>query len=221
MSNQNFKTVISEVITTKFPRVLLSPIRKYGRDGHNEILFADCQLDSQSIVLDFGGYIGEFTNEIRSRFDSEVHVFEPVPQFFESLKTRFEGDDKVHVHNYAVGSKSGELMLILQGDATREVGTGDSIACEVLTPHKTIIKDIDEIALVAMNIEGGEYDLIPALSDAGILQRTNHLLIQFHKTGREYREQKAKCNAILKKTHEMQWGYEYVWESWKISAEEN
>lgn len=214
MPHQNFKTVISEVITTKIPRVLLSPIRKYRRDGHNEILFADLQLDSWSIVLDFGGFIGEFTNEIRSRFDSEVYVFEPVPEFFESLKTRFENDDKVQVHNYAVGSKTGELILILQGEATREVGIGDSVACAVLTPHDSIIKDISEIALIAINIEGGEYDLIPALSEAGIFQRTDHLLIQFHKTGREYREQKAKCNAILQKTHEMKWCYEYVWESW-------
>lgn len=43
-------------------------------------------LTNESIVIDAGGYEGEFTNNIYSKFNCTVHVFEPVRSMYESLK---------------------------------------------------------------------------------------------------------------------------------------
>jgi FkbM family methyltransferase len=218
MTRRALKSKLSSIGIKFSPRWLLSATRKYRKDGHNEILFQSMQLSEQSLVLDFGGYIGEFTSETRSRFGCEIHVFEPVPVFFSSLESRFGQDHKIHLHNFAVGSKTGDLDLFLNGEATRTTGDGETVRCRMLSPHDTFLTNLDEIDLIAMNIEGGEYDLIPALDEAGILGRSNHVLVQFHKLESADSTQFLDCTEILLKTHQREWQYEYVWESWRLRS---
>lgn len=218
MQRRTLKSVLSRAVIRIIPRKFLSQSRRFRRDGHNQILFRSMQLSNRSVVLDFGGYIGEFTNEVHERFNCEIHVFEPVPTFFEALSSRFLEVPQVHLHNFAVGVGSGTLTLFLEGEATREVGEGESVECLMLSPEDACLTNLAQIDLIAMNIEGGEYELIPALDAADLLARSDQILVQFHRVDANYSAKFDVCTQILSKTHTREWQYEYVWESWRRKA---
>jgi hypothetical protein len=46
-------------------------------------------LDEHSLVLDLGGYEGQWTSDIVARYGCRVHVFEPVPEFAAAIAKRF------------------------------------------------------------------------------------------------------------------------------------
>jgi len=198
------------------PRKLLSPVRQFTRDGHNEVLFRDLELTSNSVVLDFGGYIGEFSEEILQRFDCQLHIFEPVQLFVNELRKRFEGSEKVWIYDYAVGLKQRDFFLVLDGEATSEFRGSIGLPCSLRSVDQTIIPRLSSIDLIAINIEGGEYELVPALYQAGVLNKVGQILIQFHKVGPNSDESVAQIRAIMRETHTLEWRYEYVWELWKI-----
>lgn len=216
MQRQIFKRTVSNCINWVLPRKFLSPIRQFTRDGHNEVLFRDLELTSNSVVLEFGGYIGEFSEEILRRFDCQLHVFEPVQLFADSLEKRFEGNGKVSIYDYAVGLKQRDFFLVLDGEATSEFRGSMGLPCSIRSVDQTIIPRLPCIDLVAINIEGGEYELIPALHQAGTLNRVGQILIQFHRVGPNFDEKVAQIRAIIRETHTLEWRYDYVWEFWKI-----
>src|SRR6478609_5702767 len=49
-------------------------------------------LNDKSIVFDLGGYEGQWTSDIYSRYNCHVYVFEPVREFYEIIKNRFKNN---------------------------------------------------------------------------------------------------------------------------------
>jgi FkbM family methyltransferase len=219
MGKVELKKYISNALSGSLPRSMLTPIRQYSRDGHNELLFRDLVLNSDSTVIDFGGYVGDFSEEIRRRFDSEIHIFEPMPIFSKALNVRFEFNNKIHVHSHAVGLARREIFLAPDGEATSEFRGSDGLRCEMRALEETVLVEFSWVDVIAINIEGGEYELIQALDHSVILSKVGHLLIQFHKVGSDHVERRSECVAILAKTHVLEWSYEYVWESWRLRTE--
>ena len=198
------------------PSSFLPPIWKFTRDGHDQILLSSLRISSTSVVVDCGGYIGEFASKVSAKANCEIHIFEPVPAFVEVLKDRFRENNRVKIHAYALGSESRELRLILGGEATSEFLSGQSVNCVMKSIDRTPIVDIPHIDLFAVNIEGGEYELIPALFEAHILPKVSHILVQFHRSGPNYAVRRQECRELLKLTHIQEWCYDYVWESWRL-----
>lgn len=53
-------------------------VRRWFRDKGDSTLRLDYPLDAESIVLDVGGYKGDFTALIHEKFNCRVFVFEPL-----------------------------------------------------------------------------------------------------------------------------------------------
>lgn len=70
------------------------------------------------------------------------------------------------------------------------------------------------IDLAKINIEGGEYDLLPALARAGQLGRFDLLQIQFHLYDKQQIAERDAIRTDLGKTHTCDWSYDFVWEQW-------
>ncbi len=77
---------------------------------------------------------------------------------------------------------------------------------------------LDEIAVAKINIEGGEYDILPYLIETGLIARFHTLSIQFHdfNTGDAYLRDMIRAD--LEKTHRCLWNYDFVWEQWQRRA---
>ena len=73
---------------------------------------------------------------------------------------------------------------------------------------------LSDVAVIKMNIEGGEYDLLPAMIDSGFMQHVDTLMVQFHKYGPDDVARRDAIRAGLSRTHVCEWVYPFVWEQW-------
>ena len=68
---------------------------------------------------------------------------------------------------------------------------------------------IERIDLIKINIEGGEYDLLPAIIDSGLIKRIKYIQVQFHNFDIGAADARFRIRRS-RKTPRM-WNYEFVW----------
>ncbi|HWQ88280.1 FkbM family methyltransferase [Brevundimonas sp.] len=196
---------------------LLEARRFFRENGEARRL--DYPLGPESVVVDLGGYRGDFAWAINSRYGSVVHAFEPMPKFAAEAQARFAGNDKVHIHCFGLGAENGAFALSDDGPASSFVDLGKASrhqVCEMRAVNQTLdALGIDHIDLLKVNIEGGEYDVMPALIAGGLFPRIKHLQIQFHTVG-DFEHDRDAIRIELEKTHSERWCYRFVWESWSL-----
>src|SRR2546426_3574238 len=120
----------------------------------------DYPLNRDSIVLDVGGFEGQWTSDIFSRYMCRIHIFEPVPEFANRIARRFAANDRIKLHRLALGARSGDVALTVKGDTSSVFLKGEGrVTIQVITAESVFESErIDEVDLMKVNIEGGEYD---------------------------------------------------------------
>jgi len=195
-------------------RASLSPGEQWARDGGEQLRLGSLGLCGSDVVFDFGGYVGDWAAEIVSRYGCKVHLFEPVPQFAARSSERFVGDTRVVVHPFGIAALTRPETLRLADDATGSAVQGAPVLVEF--QHISFLDSLglDRVALAKINIEGGEYELLPSLADAGWIQRIDRFFIQFHHISSDSERLRTTIADTLQKTHHCDWNYPFVWESW-------
>lgn len=175
-------------------------------------------LGHSSVVFDVGGFQGNWAADIHERYGARIHVFEPHPAFAGEIRNRFQGNDAILTHEFALGSSEGELTLSDDGDASSSFRKGKLSVKGRIEPVARFFAetDIPRIDLMKVNIEGGEYDLLPALSEAGIMPRIGILQVQFHLFTEADIQRREAIRAVLAETHDCDWSYDFVWEQWSL-----
>jgi FkbM family methyltransferase len=174
------------------------------------------ELDENSLVLDLGGFKGEWAGAIRRKFRCKVIVFEPVKEFADFITERFRGDEKVEICVLALGGENREDVIHLSGDGSSTMGvSGPSEVIQVRNVEEWLAeRGAPAIDLVKINIEGGEYELLEKIVESGCQSKIRYLQIQFHPVGEDFPARIQHIRGELSKTHNMDWCYEMVWESW-------
>ena len=191
--------------------------KRFFRDNGDTNRRLTYDLDRESVVVDIGGYIGDFAHEIYARYGSTVHVFEPVPKFYGRCVDRFRGNPKIIPHCFGLGSTSGRFNISEDDDASSFIvpSTSKTLTAEMRAIVPTLPElGISEIDLLKINVEGGEYDILPTLIDAGWMPRIRDLQVQFHTVG-DYESARESIRIELARTHYETWCYKFVWENWR------
>lgn len=172
------------------------------------------------VVLDIGGYHGDWAERMTALYGATVHVFEPHPRFIAHMQTRFADRQDVHVHGYAIGAEAGQLDLSDDENASSALVTSGPTVTGDIRPVADVFKEhgLSQIAVVKMNIEGGEYDLLPALIDTGLINNIGRLTVQFHRYSDAQIGQRDAIRADLSKTHDCVWDFPFIWEEWVRKA---
>lgn len=200
-------------LTDQFYRSHHRWITTYPED---EIRF-DYELPRGANVLDLGGFRGDFANEFLRRFDANITVMEPVPNFAQNISKRFEHDAKVTVIAAGMSDRDQIVEFCLDADASgiQDCSYGEKISVELFDVERFMREqDVSEWHLVKLNIEGGEYAVLNRLVDTGRILDIQYLQIQFHLNIPDAKSKYSKLVKRLKKTHKRQWCYPFVWESW-------
>lgn len=71
----------------------------------DETLRLDYPLDENSLVLDVGGYKGEFASAMTRKYNCFIHTFEPIPDFYRIIKEKFASNNKVIAHCFVLGGR--------------------------------------------------------------------------------------------------------------------
>lgn len=176
-------------------------------------------IGPEAVVLDVGGFEGGWADLILSfQPKAEIHVFEPHPRFAAALRAKFADRANVHVHDFAMGGAEGVLALSDDGDASSGFGDSGGDLKAPIRPVSEVFAELglERVDLMKVNIEGGEYDLLPALLDADLMPRIARLQVQFHLFEPALIETRTGICARLSETHDCAWSYPFIWEEWRL-----
>lgn len=197
----------------------MDAFRRWKRENGVARLHDYTDLPEGAVVFDIGGFRGEWTDRIlAAQPRARVHVFEPHPGFAADLRGKYSDDARVTVHELALGPADGTLALSDAGDASSAVAAHDRRfeAPVVAVTRFFAEQDIAHIDLAKINIEGGEYELLPALAATGLIARVGRLQVQFHLFAPEMRAERDAIRAQLEQSHDCRWCYPFVWEEWRL-----
>ena len=193
--------------------------RKWFKDNGDNTLRLSYSLNEESVFIEVGGYKGYYAKKIVDKFNPITYIFEPDHNYFDILNNEFKNNTKII--NKALGSFDGTVNLIEKGDSSfisknkeqnLNVKTVEMISFDKFIKNENL-KLID---LISINIEGGEYELLHHIIEKEHATRIKNFQIQFHKNVKGHRKLKKSLTSKLSITHELEWSYNYVWESWKL-----
>lgn len=192
-------------------------IGRYFLDGGDEIIRYNYSLGPDSVVFDVGGYVGDFTEIIYNKFGSNVYLFEPVKAYYKICKNRFLKNPNIRVNRLGISGNIGDYPIYINGDTTSSNSDSDiNEIVKTTTLYESIrMTGVERINLLKLNIEGDEYNLLERAIIDRCIDKVDNMQIQYHININNCVERRKKIAEELKKTHILEWKYDWVWESWK------
>jgi FkbM family methyltransferase len=196
---------------------------KWYADNREKELRYRYDLDENSVVLDVGGYEGDFAAEIYARYKCKVFVFEPVKRFVDVLNHRFKKNNDIVIYSKGLGAKEETISIHVMDEASSYNRSGSN--------HKTGAKEnidltdvkiffekenLSKVDLVKINIEGAEYDLLDRMIELKYIPKCANFQVQFHDFYPDFDKRYKRIKDELEKTHALTYSYPYVWENWKL-----
>jgi FkbM family methyltransferase len=185
-------------------------------DGDNTKLI-NYNLNSESKVLEIGGYNGTWIRKIISKYDPHVFVIEPVPHFFDQIKSEFSINPKFKISNVGVSEKNGHGKIYLDNDSTSaHVTNGNPVDVKFETMEK-ILDDfgLDQVDLIQINIEGEEYSLLERLIKNGTINRFKNIQVQFHMGMDNYMTRRKNIQlGLIENSFHNNFDFPFIWEGW-------
>lgn len=178
-------------------------------------------LDEDSVILDVGAFRGHVALELFELYGGHVHSFEPSETFYRDMVRRFDGNERLHAHQYGLGAEDAVMELTVDGQAstfeTAATYRDDRPTTTVeIRDAATVLDELgfDRIDFMKINIEGGEFALLDRLHETGWLARTRYVLVQFHEWYDKAEVRRWKSRRQLKAHHEEVWGCPWIYELW-------
>jgi len=179
------------------------------------------ELNKDSFVLDIGGFRGEWASDIYSKYLCQVHVYEPINEYFTYIHDRFLKNSNISVFKYGFSNIERTAQVSVNSESTSLYIDNNNMpteTIEILNFNKYISSLHSDIDLVKINIEGSEYDLLESIDNTNI-KKIKNIQIQFHIFVNDCMERKNKIRERLALTHECTYCYEFVWENWRLKNE--
>lgn len=175
-------------------------------------------LNKDSLVIDLGGYQGQWASDIYSKYNCKIKIFEPCIDFAKNITERFKLNQNIEVFSFGLSDKNTTALLSIDENSSSIYKTGKDFQEIILMQASDFFskKNICKIDLMKINIEGGEYDLLDHLIESGFIKNIDNLQIQFHDFVPDARQRMLKIQADLNKSHTLSYQYEFVWENWVL-----
>ena len=178
---------------------------------------ADC---SAPRIVDLGGHVGYFGLFVRSIFpDSDLTSFEPDPDNAAALSECIaanEGPGSWRLINAAAGANDGEMEFLSDFQLSRAADCGEGLEAEirvlerifpflassdlhqprrVVVQKRDIFRYLDDVDLLKIDIEGGEWELLsdPRMRSVG----ARVLVLEYHPAGCPGDDPRALMNEAL------------------------
>jgi len=196
--------------------------------------FANLGLNKKSKVVYVGANNrGGDGGKILEMFNCTIHMYEPVPRFYEELVTHWARYKKelgydASLHNYGMGRDN--RTIFLSGEDLKGQGTfgmegnteKDEIPLEIRMASSVIRSVGARIDLLHVNCEGCEWEMLENLIEARSvinnirsIQFSSHFFSQVPDLVSRY----CRIKKDLAKTHNMVYGQSFGWERWDLNPQ--
>ena len=193
--------------------------RRWVKDSGETTLRVNYPLTESSVVVDLGGYKGEWAEQMYSKYNSKIDVFEPVDTFFQGIVAKFQAipsvtafpfglSDTNEIVQFNLMDNGSSAMHSISGSAQVSVKMRD--VCEVFSENK-----YSQIDLLKINIEGGEYQVLQRILESGLVSNIKYFQIQFHDFVQDAEKKRNDIRTRLADTHSLTYDYPFVWEGWE------
>lgn len=209
-------SAVSELRRVFFPTEHQRMVKKWRFDDGNNGFRFNYDLTLDSLVLDVGGYEGQWASDIYSMYRCRIYVFEPVYEFAERIQKRFLKNPDISVLQFGLGGFSRKETISLCKDGSSIFRDSDNKQEIQIVDVAIWIADqnITEIGLMKVNIEGGEYELLEKLIETGLIRILKNIQVQFHNVARDSGNRMEQIQKRLRETHHPTYQYRFVWENW-------
>jgi FkbM family methyltransferase len=195
-------------------------VAEFYAAGGDAALRFDYDLAPGSLVIDLGGYEGQWASDLYARQRCRIVVFEPVKSFADAIAARFRRNPDVEVLPFALGATTREEELSVCG------ASSSAFKAKAQRERVRFVdvaewfdeRGIDDVALMKVNIEGGEYELLERMLERGLVSRVRDLQVQFHNFTADASERMAAIQRNLALTHDPTYRFRFVWENWRRRA---
>lgn len=203
-----------------FPSPYQREVQRWWADGGDYALRFDYDLLPESLVLDLGGYRGQWASDLFGRYGCNIIVFEPVKKYADLIADRFAKNPKITCHQIALGAREMEATIyVSENESSIFHGPGCGESIRIVDAASWLDKNnIDKIDLIKINIEGGEYDLMDRLIEVGRVSKMKNIQIQFHDVEKDSRDRMDSIRRELSRTHTPTYQYDFVWENWALKS---
>ena len=178
----------------------------------------DYDLDENSLVFDVGGYEGQWTSDIFSKYCCNIFIFDPVKEFVNNIQNRFSKNKKIIVFNFGLSNKSYRTKISVDKDSSSLYINRNKLENVDFVRLVDFIKErnTSRIDLLKLNIEGAEFDLLEDLINSGEIKKIRNIQVSFHEIVPNAEIRMKKIQSELKKTHFLTYQYLFVFENWQI-----
>lgn len=195
-------------------------IDKWFADNGDTTLRIDYPLTKDSLVLDVGGYRGDWSQKIADKYNPYIYIFEPIPQFCYLIMERFKQNPKVLVFNFGLSNTTRPANISVNNDSSSIYLLSDNQIRIILIDIDQFLRNFKshEINLIKINIEGAEYLLLKRMLEQDIVSRCQDIQIQFHSFYPNAVRLRNEIREALQETHSLTYDYPFVWENWTRNA---
>ena len=188
------------------------------RDDGDKTHRLNYDLSDESLVIDLGGYEGQWASDIFSMYCCKVYIFEPVPVYVNNIKRRFVKNENIIVYPFGLASNNLTTKISVTGDSSSSYKpSGEMIDVQLMSASDFFEgKNITFVNLMKINIEGGEYDLLEHLISTNLIKKIQNIQIQFHDFFPDGKNRMSEIQSHLALTHKLTYQYEFVWENWVL-----
>lgn len=193
-----------------------------------ETMRHDHPIAKDDWVLEIGAHKGYDTEIFAKKYGCQVVAFEPVKEFFDELIHRFVQFPVAGVAGLVTPVHAGAAattrreMFGVQGDRSGVACSGNhkesvNLMSIVTELNKWTNEFRKRPALLQINAEGGEYEILEALANAGLLSTLPRIQVQFHSVLPECRVRRAMIYDRLDRAHNMLWEpgeFDTGWVGW-------
>lgn len=199
----------------------------YQVDGEHTKYF-EWPIEKTDCILEIGAYEGRWVIEMVRRYECQGFAFEPSSRALRVARERAaEAGVGIVFQPYAVGNGKREAVLydcnrdgatLFPGKDWEKPGDDKGYSEEPVTVLD--ISDTLELwgikpwALVAINIEGGEFEVLSRLIETDHISWLERIMIQWHQPTKEDHDRMVEIQTNLALTHEMLWNHG-AWEAWQ------
>ena len=194
--------------------------RFIGAFLQNRHILHEAALTENSVALDVGAYRGDWSREIFERYGCGIYAFEPNPETFRELEAATE--NRWQNLPYGLSDRTEEVRFSLKGMGSSAFNRGNEEDKLAHTPAQLKAVDqawgdlgLEQVDLMKINIEGGEFPLLERMEETGLLAMVDTYLIQFHEWYPGAYRRRRRIRHALAKTHQLVWDYHFVWERWE------
>jgi len=199
------------------PTPQMREFERWTEDGGDEKFRFNYQhIGPDSLILDVGGYHGQWTSDMIARYGCHSIVIEPIPEFARFIEHRFRFNPRVIVREFALGDTNRTIALDRDSIYSTEFCKWPTTPVEMLDASAFFRQCLPStIAAMSVNCEGGEYELLFRLLETGEIRKVKELEIQFHDFAPLAHEHRRQIRRLLMATHREVYCYPFVWEHWR------